>query len=116
MEMQSGRCMFCHEMALEPTVTEIVQRLEGVTVTVEGVPAMRCGACDEISLDGQVVIPIDESIEQIFVATGAMPMSDPEDASESHEEAPGVIRRMRPEDTLIDGPVGDASIAGSPSR
>ncbi len=116
MEAQGVRCIFCHEDALEAAVTEIIQRLGEVKVTIEGVPAMRCRACGEISIGGEVVEPIDESIEQVFIATGAMTSPGSEDESESHQENHGLIRTMRPDDSRLDTPAGEPSGAGSPAR
>ena len=77
--MQSGKCMFCHKSDLELPTTTIVQQLDGVKVTVEGAPAMFCRCCSRTTLPGNVMIPIDEAIAKILIATGVAVLPDAND-------------------------------------
>ena len=59
-DLAKMRCMCCGLTGMEPATTTIVQQLAGVKVTVDGVPAMRRQACHGTSIDGNVMIPVDE--------------------------------------------------------
>jgi YgiT-type zinc finger domain-containing protein len=110
---QSGRCMFCRKTELEPATTTMVQQLAGVTVTIDGIPAVQCRACGEITLDGQVVIPIDEAVEQILIATRAMPAPDSEEDLYSAAESGAFANGQSEGDAIFDGP--DRPRADEPS-
>jgi YgiT-type zinc finger domain-containing protein len=98
---------------MEPTTTTIVQQLGGVKVTVDGVPAMRCGSCGEITLAGTVMIPIDEAIEQILIATGAASPPDPKEEAKLRAENRALTRSLGQGDTLIDEPDESANESAS---
>ena len=102
---------------MEPATTTIVQQLEGVKVTIDGVPAMRCQACHGTSLDGKVMIPIDEAIEQILVAAGVASRPTPEEEEEVRAENRALARSLGQADTLLDDPVDEQAgpSVGEPS-
>jgi hypothetical protein len=89
---------------MEPAATTIVQQLDGVKVTIDGVPAMRCLSCGETSLSGKVMIPIDEAIEEILVAAGAMTPPTPEEEAALREENRALARALGQEDAAQDDP------------
>ena len=104
-------CIYCHQDTLEPTTTTIQQHIGDVAVSVDGVPAGQCRACGEISFDGKVVIPIDEAITSILIATGAMVPPTAEEEAALRAENIELVRRMGQADTLLDEPTGAARTA-----
>ncbi len=106
MDKTSERCMSCHQAAMEPATTTIRRSRQGVTVTVDGVPAMRCRACGEISISGKVGIPVDEAMTAILIATGAAAPPDPEVDAALRAEMRELARSLGQEDLLLDEPSG----------
>jgi YgiT-type zinc finger domain-containing protein len=99
-------CMFCHEPQLEPATDTVVRERDGVKITVEGVPAMRCGNCGEVSFDRKVAIPVDAAIHQILVATGVAAPPDPDVDEQLRKENRELARSLGQEDTFLDEPAG----------
>jgi YgiT-type zinc finger domain-containing protein len=89
---------------MAPATTTIEHELDAVKVTVEGVPAKRCQACGEISLDGKVMIPIDEAIEEIMIAAGVASRSTPDEEAALREENRALARTLGQGDSLLDDP------------
>jgi len=96
--------MFCHRSELEPATETVVQEMDGVKITIEGVPALRCRACGEVCFDGHVAFPVDEAIHQILVATGVAAPPDPEVDEQLRKENRELARRLGQEDTFLDEP------------
>lgn len=88
-------------IGMAPARTTVAQQLDGVKVTVEGVPAIRCQACGAISLEGKVMIPIDEAIEQILVAAGVASRPTPEEEAALRDENRALTRGAGQGDTLL---------------
>lgn len=124
MDLARIRCMCCGLTGMEPATTTIVQQLDGVKVTVDGVPAMRCRACHGTSIDGKVMIPVDEAIEQILVAAGVASRPTPEEEAALRAENRALTMSLGQGDTLLDGPddevtaapASEPSGAGRPAR
>ena len=120
MDLAKIRCMCCGRTGMEPATTTIVQQLAGVKVTIDGVPAMRCQACHGTSIDGKVMIPVDEAIEQILVAAGVASRPTPEEQAALRAENRALARSLGQEDTFLDdstdAPAIEPSGAGSPAR
>src|SRR3954447_16772884 len=117
MDLTQIRCMCCGQTGMSPATTTIVQKLDGVKVTIDGVPAMRCQACGEISLAGKVMIPIDEAIEDIMVAAGVAARPTPEEDAEVRAQNLALAHTLGQGDTLLDDPsetpTGQPSGAGT---
>jgi YgiT-type zinc finger domain-containing protein len=119
MDLSKMRCMCCGMVGMVTATTTVVQQLDGVRVAVDGVPAMRCQACGEMTLDGKVMIPIDEAIEQIFLATGVATRPTAEEIAALREENRALARALGQEDTSLDDPTevsaAEPSNAGTPA-
>ena len=119
-DLAKMRCMCCGLTGMEPATTTIVQQLAGVKVTVDGVPAMRCQACHGTSIDGNVMIPVDEAIEQILVAASVASRPTPEEQAALRAENRALARSLGQEgaflDDSTDAPASEPSGAGSPAR
>lgn len=108
MDLARERCMGCGVSGRwESTTTTINEQLDGVKVTVEGVTAARCRACEGISLNGKIVIPIYEAIEQILVATGVASRPTPEEEAALRAKNREIARQLGQEDTYVDEPVDE---------
>jgi hypothetical protein len=115
MDLAKIRCMCCGLTGMELATTTIVQQLAGVKVTVDGVPAMRCHACHGTSIDGKVMIPVDEAIEQILIATGVASQPTPDDDAALRAENRALARSLGQGDTFLDDP-DEESVAESASE
>src|SRR5690348_8782945 len=103
--MQDNRCAFCGTAGLEPTTTTWEHGMDGVTVTIQGIPADHCPTCGETGVRGKIGIPIDAAISQILIATGVAAPPDPEIDEQLRQENRELARRLGQEDTFLDEPV-----------
>jgi hypothetical protein len=119
MDLSQMRCMCCGKVGMVMATTTVVQQLDRVKVTIDGVPAVRCQSCRELTLAGKVMIPIDEAIEQIFIAAGVATRPTPEEIAELREENRALARALGQEDTFVDDsaeiPAARPSNAGTPA-
>ena len=109
MDLASERCICCGSVGMEPATTSMVREIGSVSVTVEGVPAMRCQACDEISMEGKVAIPIDAAMLDILIAAGVASRPTPEEVAALREENRALARSLGQEDTFIYEPASEPS-------
>ena len=122
--MDSTRCAFCGAVGLEPTTTTMGRGIQGVDVSVSGVPAEHCPTCGEVGVDGKVAIPIDRAILDILVAAGVASRPTPEETAALRAENRALARSLGQGDTLLDDPdeesvaesASEPSGAGSPAR
>lgn len=105
MDLTSERCICCGSAGMEPAMTMMVREIEPVRVTVEGVPAVRCQTCGEISMEGKFAIPIDAAMRQILIATGVASLPTLEETAALRAENRALARQLGQEDTLLDEPV-----------
>jgi len=119
MDLSKMRCIRCGLVGMAEATTTVVQQLDGVKVTIDGVPSWQCQSCGEMTLTGTVMIPIDEAIEQIFFAAGVAVPAEPEEEAVLRAENRALARALGQEDTLVDNldetPVGEPSSAGTRS-
>jgi YgiT-type zinc finger domain-containing protein len=110
MKTMDDTCVFCGADALEPVTETITQGMGGVRVTIEGVSAEHCRACDEVGIIGKIAVPLDAAIEQILVATGVAAPPDPEVDAAPPEEMRELAKSLGQEN-LLDRPSGAKSTA-----
>lgn len=113
--MDSKRCAFCGAVGLEATTTTMGRGLDGVEVSVGGVPAEHCPACGEVGVDGKVAIPIDAAMLDILVAAGVASRPTPEEEAALRAENRALARSLGQEDTFLDDPT-DEAVAESASE
>jgi YgiT-type zinc finger domain-containing protein len=115
-----NRCVFCGAAGLEPTTTTMGRGIDGVDVTVTGVPAEHCPSCGEIGIHGKFAIPIDEAITNILIASGVASRPTLEDVAALRAENRELARQLGQEDTFLDEtddqPASEPSGAGSSAR
>ena len=107
MDLARERCMGCGSVGMQPATTTMVREIEPVSVTVEGVPAMRCQACGEISMEGKFAISIDATMSQILIATGVASLPTLEEEATLRAQNRELVGRMGQSDTLLDAPVDE---------
>jgi hypothetical protein len=76
--------------------------IDGVDVTVSGVPAEHRPTCGEIGVPGTVSSPIDAAIREILIAAGAMTPPTPEEEAALREENRALARALGQEDAAPD--------------
>jgi hypothetical protein len=84
-----------------------------VKIAVDGVSATHCRSCGETGVSGKIAFPVDEAMEQIFIATGATTPITPEEEAEPREENRALARAFGQEDAYPDAP--SEAPAGQPS-
>ena len=122
--MGNQQCVFCGAVGLEPTTTTMGRGLDGVNVTVSGVPAEHCPTCGETGVHGKVAIPIDAAILNILVAAGVASRPTPEEVAALRAENRALARSLGQENTFLDDPdeetvaepASEPSGAGSTAR
>ena len=117
--MSNDQCAFCGAVGLEATTTTMCRGIDGVDVTVTGVPAEHCPSCGETGVHGRVGIPIDVAMLDILVAAGVASRPTPEEEAALRAENRALARALGQEDTLLDDaseaqPVRPSS-AGTPA-
>ena len=111
--MTDDRCAFCGAAGVRTTTTSMERGLDGVDVTVTGIPATYCPTCGDTGIHARYSAPIDAAITDILVAAGVASRPTPEEEAALRAENRALTRALGQGDTLLDDPA-DAS-TGEPS-
>ena len=66
MSDSSAACTLCGASGAVPTTTTLTFTEVGATVTVAGVPASRCGTCDDVAIAGPLALAIERDARHIL--------------------------------------------------